>query len=361
MSERLLSFDKYLDSVRRNRINYLALLLSLCCFLPLAGYTLWGKSYFSDATVFFGGNALNLIVSLATFQVSRKASVHFTQLHPESDQSVYRVSLWFILYTVITISALFTLLSVYHKLRLFGYQLAPAEATWSAVFLVSGSLIAAGLTELAYTFAQWGANQDELQQLEQRQLQTELEAVKQQVNPHFLFNCLNSLSVLISEAPATAEKFVDEMSKVYRYLLSVNGPEKEDMLVTLESEVRFIKSYIYLLETRYEAGIKVNLQIADLYLCGQLAPLTIQTLIDNAIRHNTISIIKPLEINIRTTPTGQLEVNNNVQKRIVRMPFNAASLATLTSRYRLLFNHAGKIQVQEDDSSFTVILPLIFT
>jgi two-component system LytT family sensor kinase len=176
-----------------------------------------------------------------------------------------------------------------------------------------------------------------------------------------LFNCLNSLSVLISEAPVTAEKFVDEMSQVYRFLLTVNSQDWENNLLSLEAELRFIRSYIYLLEIRFEDGIDIKLQTADLCLGGQMAPLTLHTLIDNAIRHNVVSAEHPLKISIKTTATGQLEVRNNLQKRAVRMPLNNAGLGTLISRYKWLFNQAGTIQVKEDETSFIVLLPLIYT
>ena len=244
---------------------------------------------------------------------------------------------------------------------MFGYHFNLTPTLWAVFAIGSGSLTGAGLTELIFAFSQWKNDLQELNQMEQRQLQAELDTVKQQVNPHFLFNCLNSLSVLISEAPATAEKFVDEMSKVYRYLLSVYGPDKEDDLVPLEAELRFIRSYIYLLETRYESGIRFVVEVADIYLSGQIAPLSLQVLVDNAVRHNIISPEATLHICIKTTATGQLEVSNNLQRRVVSMSFTEAGLATLISRYKLLFNQAGTIQVKEEPARFTVILPLIYT
>lgn len=361
MSTRLLSFEKYFNSVRQNRLHFYILFLTLPWLVPLAGYLIWDNLYFSNGLVFITGSILNLLICLIAYNLNRIAARFSSKVYPEPHQSIYRVTLSFPLYAITNVSALYFLLHAYDSIGLFGYSLHFGQALWAGFIVLAGSLIGAGLTELAYTFMQWKMNQHELQQLEQKQLQTELEAVKQQVNPHFLFNCLNSLSVLISEAPATAEKFVDEMSKVYRYLLSVNGPERENSLVTLEAEIRFIKSYIYLLETRYEGGISINLQIADVYMAGQMAPLTLQTLIDNAIRHNIISPENPLHIHIKTTATGQLEIQNNLQKRVVRMPFSTAGLATLISRYKLLFNQAGTIQVKEDASCFTVLLPLIYT
>jgi two-component system LytT family sensor kinase len=281
--------------------------------------------------------------------------------YPETHQSAWRVAFWFISYAVISISILYVILFIYSHDHFFITAPFTKSIIWSVFILLAASLIGAGLTELNYTFRQWKTNQQELQQMEAKQLQTELDVVKQQVNPHFLFNCLNSLSVLISEAPNTAEKFVDEMSKVYRYLLNVNGPDKETNMVTLETELRFIRSYIYLLETRFENGIAVFIEVEEVYLNGLIAPVTLQILIDNAIRHNIVSAERPLLIHIVTTPTGQLEVTNNLQKRLVKMPFSTAGLATLISRYKMMFNQAGTIHIKENGDGFSVLLPLIYT
>jgi sensor histidine kinase YesM len=361
MQIRFRYFEKYFDAMRQNRLNFFILVLVLPWLVPVVSYVMWGSTYFSDLRVFLGGSFINLILCLIANHINQVIAILIARIYPDTHQSVLRVTFWFSLYAIVNVSILFAVLLTYDKIGLFGFSLQRERALWSVFILLSASLIGAGLTELAYTFMQWKTNQDELQQMEQKQLLSELEVVKQQVNPHFLFNCLNSLSVLISESPATAEKFVDEMSKVYRYLLSVNGPDREMSMVTLEAELRYIRSYIYLLETRFENGIRISTQVADVYLTGQMAPLTLQTLIDNAIRHNIVSADHPLRIDIRTTATGQLEVCNNLQKRTVRMPFSNSGLATLMSRYKMLFNQAGTIQIKEEDLKFTVLLPLIYT
>jgi len=357
----LVSIERYFDSVRRNRLYSYILFLLLPWFVPLISYLMWGDRYFMDMRVFLGGSLINLILCLIANQINQSTAIFIAGIYPDTHQTVYRVTFWFTMYSVANVLILYLVLTVYDYLSLFGYSIDKSHLNWSMVTILGVSLIGAGLSELAYTFMQWKTNQHELKEMEQRQLLSELELVKQQVNPHFLFNCLTSLSVLISEAPATAEKFVDEMAKVYRYLLTVNSQDWENNLVSLDAEIRFIRSYIYLLEIRFEDGIDISIQAVDPYLVGQMAPLTLQTLIDNAIRHNVVSAAHPLRICIRTTATGQLEVKNNLQKRAVRMPLNSAGLRTLISRYRLLFNQAGTIQIKEEETSFTVLLPLIYT
>ncbi|SEJ29227.1 Histidine kinase [Dyadobacter koreensis] len=356
-----ISLEQYFDSVRQNRLYFYILFLLLPWFVPLIGYLMWGNSYFTDLGIFAGGSFINLILCLLANQINQMTAKFIAGVYPDIDQTAYRVTLWFVVYSLVNVVILYVVLTVYDLIGLFGYKLDNVHLKWSVITLVGVSLIGAGLSELAYTFMQWKTNQNELKEMEQRQLQSELEMVKQQVNPHFLFNCLNALSVLISEAPTTAEKFVDEMSQVYRYLLTVNGQDWESNLVSLEAELRFIRSYIYLLEIRFEEGIDIKIQTAELCQNGQMAPLTLQTLIDNAIRHNIVSAENPLSISIKTTATGQLEVRNNLQKRAVRMPVTTAGLSTIISRYKLLFNQAGTIQVKEDEESFTVLLPLIYT
>jgi len=356
-----ISLEQYFDSVRQNRLYFYILFLLLPWFVPLIGYLMWGNSYFTDLGIFAGGSFINLILCLMANQINQMTAKFIAGIYPDIDQTAYRVTLWFIVYAIVNIIILYLVLTVYDFIGLFGYNLDIVHLKWSVITITGVSLIGSGLSELAYTFMQWKTNQNELKELEERQLQSELEMVKQQVNPHFLFNCLNSLSVLISEAPSTAEKFVDEMSQVYRYLLTVNGQDWENNLVSLEAELRFIRSYIYLLEIRFEDGIDIKIQAADLCQNGQMAPLTLQTLIDNAIRHNIVSAEHPLFISIKTTATGQLEVKNNLQKRAVRMPMTSAGLSTIISRYKLLFNQAGTIQVKEDEENFTVLLPLIYT
>jgi two-component system LytT family sensor kinase len=361
MQKPLLSFEGYFDSVRKNRLYFYILFLLLPWFVPLIGYLMWGNRYFSDPEVLLGGSLVNLVLCLFANQINQSTALFIARIYPDTHQTVYRVTFWFTIYSAVNVLILYLVLSVYDYISLFGYSLEHGHLWWSIITILGASLIGAGLSELAYTFMQWKTNQYELQQMEQQQLQSELDVVKQQVNPHFLFNCLTSLSVLISEAPVTAEKFVDEMAKVYRYLLTVNSRDWENNLVSLDAEIRFIRSYIYLLETRFEDGIVIQIRIADLYLSGQIVPLTLQTLIDNAIHHNVVSAENPLEICIRTTATGQLEVRNNLQKRAVRMPVGSTGLSALIARYKLLFNQAGTIQVKQEGTHFTVVLPLIYT
>lgn len=335
--------------------------LALIALTIFCGFLLWKGSYFLEIRFLLNGSAIHLSALIAGYLAVRSLSARVARLFPDTDQSVVRSCFWFLVYGTVSVGLVWLVLLLH---RLIGYL--PGTLDVPAVlrfsyFILSGSLIATGLTELAYTFRQWRTNQNELEMMQELQLNTELEAVKQQVNPHFLFNCLNSLSVLIADAPAAAERFVDEMSKVYRYQLNVNGPGKENILVTLDSELRFIKSYIYLMETRFENGISIQVDVRDTFLNGQMVPLTFQILIDHAVHFNIVSPARPLMIMLATTETGQLEVRHNLQPKTKSMALGFPGMEVLLSRYRFLFNHPGAIQVREGEGQFSVTVPLIFT
>lgn len=353
--------ESYLAKIGRRRVSLTSSALILAAATLLTGLGLWQERYFSDSRLFSAGSFINMAMIWAAYRVDEALSPKVTSLLPDTNQSIYRVALWFGVYGVVNVAFFWVALPLYHQMRLMATGFDLFWALRVSFFILSGSLIGAGLSELAYAFRQWRTNQHEVEQMREKQLRTELEAVKQQVNPHFLFNCLNSLSVLITDAPATAEKFVDEMSKVYRYQLGVNGPDKEDILVTLDSELRFIKSYIYLLETRFENGIRIKLDVSDVFLGGQMVPLTFQILIDHAIHYNMVSPARPLHITVATTETGQLEFRHNRQQKVITMPLETPGINILSNRYKFLFNRAGAVQVKEDDQEFVIILPLIFT
>ncbi|GAB4024567.1 sensor histidine kinase [Spirosoma gilvum] len=197
-----------------------------------------------------------------------------------------------------------------------------------------------------------------LQQLKQQHTEAQMRALQSQVNPHFLFNALNTLSSLIDENPRQATDYVDELSSVYRYLLRSADQE----LTTLDVELNFIQSYFHLLKTRYGNSVCPEVAVANDYLDGQIPPLTLQLLVENAVKHNRALPEEPLTIRIRTTAAGQLVVENNLQRRNVRVESNGVGLSNITDKYQLLnrSNPDGPTPLIEAvDGWFRVTLPLL--
>ncbi len=205
-----------------------------------------------------------------------------------------------------------------------------------------------------YVLKEWQKNHAAREALKKAGLQTQLDSLKSQINPHFLFNSLNALTALIGENSAKAEAFVDEISSVYRYLLRNN--EQGQGLISLAEELNFIESYFHLLKTRYGDGIQLRMDGLKAYHEYRLPPLTMQVLVENAVKHNAILTDSPLMIDI-LIDNNRLIVQNNVQRKTTLIASNRVGLANIAAKYRLL--EADSIEIIDDSRLFTVRLPLI--
>ena len=192
-----------------------------------------------------------------------------------------------------------------------------------------------------------------LEQLKQQHTEAQMKALQSQVNPHFLFNALNTLSSLIDETPSQAIDYVDELSSVYRYLLRAGDGE----LTTLGQEMAFIQSYFHLLRTRYGNSVHTDLLVVNGQSEALLPPLTLQLLVENAVKHNVVLPDQPLTIRIRTTSERQLVIENNIQRRKVRVESNGVGLSNIAFKYKLL--NQSSPQIEEVDGWFRVTLPLL--
>lgn len=170
-------------------------------------------------------------------------------------------------------------------------------------------------------------------QAEQQQKEIALaqfESLKNQVNPHFLFNSLNVLTSLIAVNPELAERFTEQLSKVYRYVLE----HKSEDIVTLKTELDFLQSYIFLVNIRFKDKLNVHVNIPAHQLGFYLPPLCLQLLIENAIKHNVVSKKSPLQINIYTDDSNYLYIENNLQSR----EENSASTGVGLDNIRKIYN-----------------------
>ncbi|MBO0953058.1 sensor histidine kinase [Fibrella forsythiae] len=193
----------------------------------------------------------------------------------------------------------------------------------------------------------------EREKLRVTNLESQLEVLKQQVNPHFLFNALNSLSALISEDPQQAEVFVDKLSGVYRYILRANS----EPLTMLGTELDFIDAYFHLLQTRYGCGLRLRVLVDEAKRSHKLPPLTLQLLVENAVKHNVIAAKRPLDILIYTDESGLLVVQNNRQHKLTRALSNGVGLTNIVAKYQIL--NLPQLVIEETQHQFIVRLPLL--
>ena len=216
--------------------------------------------------------------------------------------------------------------------------------------------IVIGVYECYYYLQQWKMLFVEAEQLKKDNTNSQFQFLKEQIKPHFLFNSLNTLSALISINPVKAELYVEEMSTVYRYLLSKN--EKE--LTTLQEELLFLDSYLLMLRTRFEESLIVNINVQDRLTEYLLPPFVLQLLIENAVKHNVISKNHPLVIDIFTDDKENLHVVNNLQLKIRPERSENKGLANIILRYSLL-NKKDQLRIEKENGLFKVIIPLMKT
>ncbi|AKD57178.1 sensor histidine kinase [Spirosoma radiotolerans] len=210
-----------------------------------------------------------------------------------------------------------------------------------------------GIYEGIYLFRQWQQLYQEKERLIKAEWQARFDALKSQVNPHFLFNALNALSSLIDESPAQAGQYVDQLAKVYRYLLQANERE----LTSLKAELTFIESYAHLLRTRYGAGFSLQVEVPAHDQTYLVPPLTLQLLVENAVKHNVVQVKYPLLVEIKTTRAGQLMVRNNLQRKSGRVLSHGVGLSSIAIKFQMM--EQPDIAIQEADGYFTVLLPLV--
>ncbi|HMG68150.1 MAG TPA: histidine kinase [Chitinophagaceae bacterium] len=188
--------------------------------------------------------------------------------------------------------------------------------------------------------------------LKRENLHARHEALKQQVNPHFLFNSLNTLKSLVKRNADHAVDFTSELSSIYRYMLL----HQDKSEVALRDEIEFSKSYVYLLKIRFGDAINTRIEVNEELLDSLMPPNTLQLLIENAVKHNILSIKKPLFISILTKETF-LIVENNFQPKAVKEASSHLGLDNIRSRYLLL--DGKEISIQRNEECFQVVLPII--
>ena len=178
------------------------------------------------------------------------------------------------------------------------------------------------------------------------------ESLKSQIDPHFLFNSLNVLTSLIGENPAQAEKFTTKLSKVYRYVLEQRNKE----LTPLEEELKFAKTYMELLGMRFEDAVKFTIPSTVNNKDLKIVPLSLQLLLENAVKHNVVSSAKPLEINI-FEHDGFLHIENNINPKETIGKSTKVGLRNIADRYGLITNK--RVIIENNNKTFKVSLPLL--
>jgi len=257
----------------------------------------------------------------------------------------------FYLMNVATIAGLYYF---YNKISIIECQTRPGMFLWSIVFGCIMSTVITFLNEGMSNWEAWKTSITETEKLKNSYQRSRLLGLKGQINPHFLFNCFNTLSGLIQEDEAKAETFLDEMTKVHRYLLRSD----DELLVPVGDEIRFSQSYLYLIHERFGNAVQATIKIADDVWTRKLPPLSMQVVLENIIYTNAISKKDPLHIEVMCSQDKELRIRHSLHEKIIVQNLDMdEGLDNLLNKYRLL--HPAGISIHETAKERIIVLPLL--
>tara|TARA_R110002074_G_scaffold402134_1_gene603910 strand:- start:11493 stop:12527 length:1035 start_codon:yes stop_codon:yes gene_type:complete len=257
-------------------------------------------------------------------------------------------SVIFIINLVVLLAGIYLIKTLYPFFN--GKVLDPREVGFVRFTVINLSIVLFFIARLLRVSADKQDSRIENEHLKQQNLENELSALKNQIDPHFLFNSLNSLTSLIRENEK-ATQFVKKLSYMYRYILQ----SSDTNLVHVREELKFLESYSYLMETRYRDRLNIEVNIDSLLLERELPPLALQSLVENSVKHNEISSTNPLTVKVYSEGES-IFIENPIRSRSTLAEGTGTGLINLKKRYDLLLKH--KIKVSTDNDIFKVELPL---
>jgi sensor histidine kinase YesM len=266
----------------------------------------------------------------------------------------YRLAIGFLGSVMITLITVF-LVRLFHRVILDGVTYNEFLATETSDFYYTSliiTIVASLFFHAFYFYQELQKNKIKEQKVIAGTASAKFDALKNQLDPHFLFNSLNVLTSLIDENPESAQKFTTALSKVYRYVLE----QKNKDLVTVDEELEFAKTYMSLLKMRFEDSIIFEIPEQASNPESKVVPLSLQLLLENAVKHNMVTSSKPLHIKIYET-NNLLVVENNLQPKQIVKKSSGVGLDNIKQRYELLTDR--KVNINQQAESFAVAIPML--
>jgi two-component system, LytTR family, sensor kinase len=308
-------------------------------------------SSFKNFSYSFGTSLLYFIIIYAVFGgVATLVKKRF----PHDGDLFRRIAVMLPVFYVMNILSVQGLYLLYEKLEWSGLNVKRNMEWWVTGFGCLASTILTFINEAAANWEKWKASVTETTRMQTAYNKNRLLSLQHQINPHFLFNCFNTLSSLINEDEDAAETFLNEMTKVYRYLLKGD----EEQLVNFERELKFIESYLYLGITRFGNALNVNIEISDEAKQKKIAPLSLQIIIENIIYSNAFSKAKPLFIHIYTTNNNKVVIENSIQqKKAISIINYEDTLSSLITKYSM--HSAEPVTIEQTETQRRITIPLL--
>lgn len=346
---------KYINREERRKIigfnDYLLMLATIPVFAFFYPLLVFGISPVDNFVHFLFSFFISILHIVFYWFVERYMVILIRKKHPEYE--AYRKRIIIQSVAVVVSTAVLCLIS---EMSQFCFGVIPEifEVPFFTTFM--GSLIITtiiiSIYEGIYAFQLFKQSLIKNEELQRQNTQAQLDSLRNQVNPHFLFNSLNTLISVIPEDSGTAVKFAENLSSVYRYILEIRDKE----LIPLADELKCIDAYRYLLSIRFGNHIQFEFKNLENLAQKYIVPLSVQMLMENAVKHNVVSQSRPLTISI-SLENNQLKVCNKLQPKIQSISSTGIGLKNIEKRYQLLANR--EITVEKTDELFCVYLPIL--
>jgi len=324
------------------------------CGVYLVGKIFEGGFYYDSVNAFFIDFS---IWQLYAFVLGMSNTVYFDSLetkHWKKNDTIKRILIGIAGSVTITLIGLF-IVRLIVNIGFFGQPLETFMSRQSWAYYSFGfwiTLIIFTIFNIVFFYNRYQKNRIKEQTIIAGTASAKFDALKNQLDPHFLFNSLNVLTSLIEENPDKAQKFTTSLSKVYRYVLE----QKNKELVTVNEELAFAKTYMSLLKMRFEDSIVFEIPEQSLNLESKVVPLSLQLLLENAVKHNMVTSTKPLHIRIYEND-GNLMVENNLQPKQIVKKSSGVGLNNVKQRYRLLSKRT--VNINQTARKFSVAIPIL--
>ncbi|GER59500.1 hypothetical protein ULMA_16080 [Patiriisocius marinus] len=305
----------------------------------------------SEALLVWG---ISLFFSIFDWFINRAILIRLRKKYPNIKDSANRIVVLFFA-TAVTVFVVDFLghhfFSLFFEELTYNFQ----ERTKSLVFVIFLTIMTMAIYEAIYFYLQLKKSIREEEQSKQAIVQAQLDALRNQAQPHFFFNTLNTLRDIIDQnSKEEAKEFVDKLSDIYRFLLESGNAN----LISLRDELKFAKAYIHIQSERFGDNLQLNWNIPEASLNAMIVPMSLQLLLENAIKHNVISKAKPLTVYIHIKD-DYITVDNKIQAKSTQLPSTKVGLKNIEKRYALITEKL--IEIVNNENQFSVSLPLLKT
>ncbi len=323
-------------------------------YIVVLNALMFGTCIFNSFRDFIAGFLYSGIYLVLAYFVFRTVAMFIRMRIPAAGDLFKRIALMLPVFYIMNMLMLSGIFAIYEQMRLLNCLVRQEMLWWAIVY---GCIVSTTLTfinEGVANWSEWKASLAETEKLKNAYRRSKLLGLKGQINPHFLFNCFNTLSGLIQEDEVKAEKFLDEMTKVHRYLLRSD----DELLVPVGDEVKFARSYLYLSRERFGSSIVASVTVDDRFLQKLVPPLSLQVILENIIYTNALDKKKPLYIRIYVENEKELCIANSKQEKIIRQNLNVdEGLDNLIMKYKML--NAPPVTIVDDYGERKLLLAFV--